>query len=166
MDIRVSADGELAWNGDEFPCALGRCGVVEAKREGDGATPVGCFPLRRVLYRPDRVAPPETVLSTAPLHPLDAWCDDPDDRCYNQLVRQPYGASFELAWRADHIYDIIVVLGHNDSPVVPGGGSAIFLHLAREDFSPTEGCIAVGPETLARLLAECDALTRLCVKPG
>ena len=164
MDINVTPDGSLAWNGDSFPCALGRGGVVETKSEGDGATPTGCFPLRRVLYRPDRVERPSTVLSVAPLHPLDAWCDDPGDRCYNQQVRQPYGAGFELLWRDDHIYDIVVILGHNDLPVVPGAGSAIFLHLAREDFSATEGCVAVGAETLARLLAEGDALTRLCVR--
>jgi L,D-peptidoglycan transpeptidase YkuD (ErfK/YbiS/YcfS/YnhG family) len=165
MDIRVTPDGILAWNGWEYRCALGKAGVTDAKREGDHATPIGCFPLRRVLYRRDRVAMPETVLSVTPIHPLDAWCDDPGDLCYNQLVRQPYGASFELAWRDDHIYDVIVILGYNDSPVVSGAGSAIFLHVAREDFSPTQGCVAVSFETLTRLLAECDALTRLCVRP-
>lgn len=166
MDILVFPDRTVEWNGERFPCALGPAGLTEAKREGDGATPVGCFPLRRVFYRADRVAEPATVLPVAPLHALDAWCDEPDDPCYNRLVRQPYAASFEPLWRADYLYDLVVEVGFNDAPVMPGQGSAVFIHIAREDFSPTEGCVAVSQETLTRILAECDAKSRLCVVAG
>ena len=164
MDIVVHADGVAEWNGHTFPCALGRSGVAADKREGDGATPAGDHALRRVLYRAERVARPRTVLPAAPLTPLDAWCDDPKDAGYNTLVRQPYGASVELLWRDDHIYDIIVVLGYNDDPVAPGRGSAIFLHIARADLAPTRGCVAVSRENLLRILAACDSTTRLRVE--
>jgi len=163
MDIHITPDGGAEWNGRRLVCAIGRGRLTRDKREGDGATPVGSFPLRQVLYRADRLARPETLLPARALHPLDAWCDAPDDPGYNRLVRQPHGASFELMWRADHLYDLVVVVGYNDDPVVPGRGSAIFLHLARDDFSPTEGCVAFGRETLLKILAECDADTRLTV---
>ncbi len=165
MKIVVTPDGTAEWNDRRVPCALGRAGVTRKKHEGDGATPVGCFALRRVLYRDDRGANPTTVLPVAPVHPLDVWCDDPGDPHYNQLVRQPYNASFELLWRDDHIYDIIVVLGYNDDPVVPGRGSAIFLHVARPDFGPTLGCVAVSEANLRLILDACNRTAQLCVKP-
>ncbi len=164
-DIVVSPSGTATWNDREFPCALGRAGVTEDKREGDTATPAGCFALRRVFYRPDRIARPATVLPVAPLHPLDAWCDDSADPRYNCLVRQPHGASVELLWRDDHIYDVIVVLGYNDEPVTPGRGSAIFFHVARPNLAPTLGCIAARRAHVLRILEECEASTRLCVIP-
>ena len=163
MNIRVGADGTLAWQGRRLRCALGRGGVTDDKREGDGATPAGCFALRRVYYRADRVAPPETVLPVAAVDPADAWCDDPADAAYNTRVRQPHAAGTETLWRDDALYDVVVVLGHNDDPVVPGAGSAIFLHVARPDFGPTEGCVAVPLADLLDILAACAATTRLCV---
>ncbi len=163
MDILVFPDGTLEWNGERYPCALGPAGVVAHKREGDGATPVGGFALRRVLYRPDRGEAPATVLAIAATRPDDGWCDDPADAAYNTQVRLPCAASHERLWRDDDIYDIVVILGHNDAPVRPGMGSAIFLHLAREDFSPTQGCVAVRREVLAKILAECNAETMLRV---
>src|ERR1700689_2079632 len=109
-------------------CGLGPGGVaaVADKHEGDGATPAGAWPLRRVLYRPDRRAAPATGLPVAPLDPADGWCDAPGDPAYNRPVVLPYPASAERLWRDDHVYDLIVVLGHNDDPVVPRAGSAIF----------------------------------------
>ncbi len=163
MDIIVKPDGIAEWNGQTFPCALGPAGVTADKREGDDATPAGDHALRRVLYRADRVDRPQTVLPAAPLTPLDAWCDDPEDPGYKTLVRQPYGAGVELLWRDDYMYDVIVVLGYTDDPVVPGRGSAIFLHIAGANFEPTRGCVAVSRENLLRILAACDSTTRLCV---
>ncbi len=144
-------------------CALGRSGVARNKREGDGATPAGAFPLRRVLYRPDREPPPQTALPIAALERGDGWCDAPDDAAYNRLVRLPHAASAEALWRADAVYDLIVVVGYNDAPVVAGRGSAIFLHLARPDFRPTEGCVALARADLLAVLADADADTRLVV---
>lgn len=160
MIITVTAEpgarqGRLRWNNEDVRCAFGRSGVAAVKREGDGVTPVGLFPLRGALYRPDRGDPPGTALPVAPIRPEDGWCDDPADPAYNRPVALPYGASHERMWRDDRLYDIVVVLGHNDDPPVPGLGSAIFLHVAREDYGPTEGCVALEPDDLRRLLADC-----------
>jgi L,D-peptidoglycan transpeptidase YkuD (ErfK/YbiS/YcfS/YnhG family) len=152
MDVIVSPSGWLAWPGYRVRCALGRGGVALEKREGDGATPAGVLPMRRVLYRADRLGALETRLPSAPLAREDGWCDDPGDANYNRQVRLPAGARHERLWRADGLYDAIVVLGHNDSPPVPGLGSAIFLHVARPDYGPTEGCIAIVLPDLVALL--------------
>ena len=163
MNIYVDSDGTVEWNGNSVPCAIGASGMTADKREGDQATPTGCFLLRRVYYRPDRVLRPETLLPVEALEPLDAWSDEPDDPGYNSLVRQPYPTGFEIMWRDDHLYDIVVTLGYNDNPAVPGKGSAVFLHLARPDFSPTRGCVAVSQENLLRILKDCDETTRICI---
>lgn len=134
------------------PCALGRTGVSPWKREGDGATPMGSLRLRAVLYRADRVPRPRTHLPVTAIHQDSGWCDDPNDRAYNCPVRLPFAASHERMWRDDRLYDVVVVIDYNLSPVRRGAGSAIFLHLARADFIPTEGCVAVSPETMRRLL--------------
>jgi len=136
-----------------LPCALGRGGRRARKFEGDGATPIGLWPMREVLYRADRVARPITGLPVSPICPDDGWCDDPRDRNYNRPVRLPYPASHELLSRADHLYDLVVVLGYNDAERARGHGSAIFLHLAAPDFAPTEGCIALCEVELRKLLA-------------
>jgi L,D-peptidoglycan transpeptidase YkuD (ErfK/YbiS/YcfS/YnhG family) len=163
MDIHVDPTGVLVWPRAAARCALGRGGVVRDKREGDGATPAGCFPLRRVLFRPDRVAPPQTRLDVQALARDDGWCDDPDDPRYNRPVTRPYPGRHEALWRADGLYDVLVVLGYNDDPVRPGLGSAIFLHVAKPDFAPTEGCIALALPDLLALLEDCAPDTRLCV---
>ena len=166
IDPLVTPDGRLRWQGREFAAALGAGGITTAKREGDGATPAGAFSLRRVLYRPDRLAPPRTRLPVAPIGPRDGWCDDPADPLYNQQIRQPFAGGFELMWRDERLYDVVVVLGVNDSPVVPGAGSAIFLHVAAPDFLPTRGCVALSQPDLLELLKGCDARARLWVLEG
>lgn len=135
-----------------LPCALGRGGRRASKREGDGATPLGSFRLLGVLYRPDRVGRPRTVLPVHPIRPDDGWCDAPGDRNYNRAVRLPYPASAERLWREDRLYDIVIVTDHNTRPRIRGHGSAIFLHIARPDLAPTEGCIALRREHLLLLL--------------
>jgi L,D-peptidoglycan transpeptidase YkuD (ErfK/YbiS/YcfS/YnhG family) len=136
----------------QVPCALGRGGIVRVKREGDGATPAGRLPLRRIWYRADRVARPVTGLPTRAIRPDDGWCDAPGDRNYNRPVVIPYGASHERMWRDDGLYDIVIELGWNDRPRIRGRGSAIFLHIARPDYAPTEGCVALAREHMMRLL--------------
>ena len=132
--------------------ASGRGGVRVLKQEGDGATPAGLLPLRRVLYRADRVARPRAAVPAMPLAPHDGWCDDPAHPDYNRPVRLPHDGRHEALWRAESVYDIIGVLGWNDAPVQCGVGSAIFLHVARPDFAPTEGCIALALSDLRLLL--------------
>lgn len=146
-------------DGRKVVCALGKGGLVPAarKREGDGATPVGRWPVRRLLYRPDRGPEPETALPAAAIAPDDGWCDDPADGAYNQPVKLPYPASAERLWRDDGLYDLVVVLGHNDDPVIPGAGSAIFLHLAKPGYLPTEGCVALARADMEAFLAQAEA---------
>lgn len=144
--------GRLAW-----PCALGRSGIVRDKREGDGGTPAGRFPWRQVLYRADRLPRPATPLPCRLITPDSGWCDDPADAAnYNRPVRLPYAGSHERLWRPDGLYDVILIPGHNDDPPVPGLGSAIFVHVATPDYTPTAGCVALRLEHLLILLGELD----------
>lgn len=167
MDLIVSttATGLRARLGKRsWPCAIGRSGITDNKREGDGATPAGCWPFRRVLYRPDRVAAPATMLPVSPLTPDDGWCDDVLDPLYNQPVRLPYPGRHERLWREDSLYDVIVILGHNDAPPVAGRGSAIFLHVAGPGYPPTEGCVALAVADLQVVLAAIDGGSRICIE--
>ena len=156
MIFRARPDGQIDVNGRTVRCVLGKAGVIAAadKREGDNRSPVGVWMIRQVLYRPD-VYPngPTTALPVAAMAPDDGWCDAPGDPAYNRPVKLPYPASAERLWRDDQVYDLVGILAHNDDPPVPGMGSAIFLHLAREDYSGTEGCVALAREDLEALLA-------------
>ena len=166
MDLIVSAKGEARWGDRLMRCAMGPAGAAKDKREGDGTTPIGRFAFRHLLYRPDRLRPPVTGLHASPIAPNDGWCDEPSDSLYNRAVRLPYRARHEKLWRDDEVYDLIVVLGHNDDPVVPGAGSAVFLHVARPDFSPTSGCIVLGKDDLLALLARSGPGDGLTVLPS
>ena len=153
-DFVAFGDGRFLLAGRETRCSVGRSGIVAAedKREGDGFSPAGTWPMRRVFYRPDRLEPPKTLLPLIALTPEDGWCDAPDDPLYNRWVKLPYAASHENLWLEDHVYDVIVELGYNDDPPVPPLGSAIFLHLARPDWGPTAGCVAVTLEDMLEIL--------------
>jgi L,D-peptidoglycan transpeptidase YkuD (ErfK/YbiS/YcfS/YnhG family) len=137
---------------------LGRSGRRTLKREGDGATPTGLFRLESIYYRPDRGPRPQTGLPLKIIRPTDGWCDAPADRNYNRSVCHPYPASAEEMWRPDGLYDVVVVLDCNRRPRIRGRGSAIFMHVARPGFKPTEGCIALRRADLVRILAH--------LKPG
>jgi L,D-peptidoglycan transpeptidase YkuD (ErfK/YbiS/YcfS/YnhG family) len=148
--------GTVTGFGETVTAAFGKGGALPAavKREGDGATPLGVWPIRCALLRPDRVPAPTTRLPWRWLRPGDGWSDDPADPCYNRPVRLPHGFSAESLWREDTVYDVIIVLGHNDTPPVAPLGSAIFWHLARPDARPTEGCMAMARDTLLRWLEQ------------
>lgn len=145
--------GVVEFAAQRLPCAVGRSGQVARKCEGDGATPLGRFRLLCVYYRPDRLSRPRTALCLKRLRPNDGWCDAAGDRNYNRMVLHPYPASAERLWRADGLYDVVVVLDHNQRPRVQGAGSAIFMHVAREGYKPTEGCIAMKRGNLLRLIS-------------
>jgi L,D-peptidoglycan transpeptidase YkuD (ErfK/YbiS/YcfS/YnhG family) len=155
--MRLVVDGKARLlHADEraIPCSIGRGGLIAAadKKEGDGATPTGGWPIRGVLLRPDRVPLPAGLqLPWRWIRPNDGWSDGVDDPAYNRSVRHPHGFSAERLWREDGLYDVIVVLGHNDAPVVPGAGSAIFWHCWR-DGAATEGCVAVARNDMIKLL--------------
>jgi len=161
MEINVWAPGTLSWKGKSFRCAIGRGGIAANKMEGDGATPVGALPLRQVFYRPDRLGAPETGLAVRALEPDDGWCDEPRHSAYNRLIKTPFNAGHERLWRDDGIYDVIVVLGYNDDPVASGKGSAIFLHVAKQGYEPTQGCVALTQADLLALLKECAEGARM-----
>ncbi len=112
------------------------------------------MPVRRIFYRADRVEKPRTSFPAEPLARTDGWCDDPAHRDYNRHVLLPHDGRLEELWRNDPLYDLIVVLGWNDAPVVRGRGSAIFLHVARSDYAPTEGCVALALDDLRRVLVQ------------
>ncbi len=161
-----TAARSLTFDGTSFACSLGKGGACAAseKREGDGCTPLGLWPVRGVLLRPDRIAsPPPIAVPWRWIRPDDGWSDGADDPAYNRPVHLPRPFSAERLWRDDAAYDVIVVLGHNDSPPIAGAGSAIFFHLWVADGSgtpkPTEGCIAVARETMLALLPRLAAGT-------
>jgi L,D-peptidoglycan transpeptidase YkuD (ErfK/YbiS/YcfS/YnhG family) len=155
MALVIHPDGRADWRGRTLRCALGRAGIVAGadKREGDGVTPAGCWQFRRLLYRADRMEPPATALPLARIWPEDGWCDDLSHPEYNRQITRPFTASHESLWRDDELYDLIVVLGHNDNPPEPDLGSAIFLHVASPDYAATEGCIALAREDLLEVTA-------------
>lgn len=144
-----------------LPCALGRSGTRRDKREGDGASPVGRFRILQAFYRPDHGPRPRTGLPLRPIRPGDGWSDDVRDRRYNRLVPLPCPTSHEKMWRDDHLYDVVLDIAWNRDPVVKGRGSAIFLHLARPGFTPTEGCVAVDRRMIRRLLERIGPKTRI-----
>lgn len=144
--------------------ALGRSGVGSFKREGDGHTPRGPLRLLYGFWRSDRIARPVTRLQMLPSRKTMVWCDDPKSPAYNRLSRLPLKESHETMCRADQLYDIVIVMDWNVSSRRRGAGSAIFLHLARPGYKPTEGCIAVTECDMRRLLAVADARTVIQVK--
>jgi len=157
VDLIVRSAGTLTCSGKVYRCALGRGGVGDKQKEGDGITPLGRFPLRQVFYRADRLKKPKTGLSTRIIEKKDGWCDAPDHPNYNQLIEKPFTASHESLWRDDGLYDLVVVIGYNDDPIIPGKGSAIFIHIAKPDYAPTEGCVALSREDLLEVLSKCGS---------
>jgi L,D-peptidoglycan transpeptidase YkuD (ErfK/YbiS/YcfS/YnhG family) len=175
-DIVVSGH-TLIFQGKEYRCATGKGGFSAGKKEGDGCTPIGTFPLRECWYRADRLQIPETKLPLRVIHENDGWCDDLKSPHYNchiilagegdaknlpplawmdtPLLTSPRkrAEGYERLFREDHVYDLIVPIGYNDEPVVPGRGSAIFMHLAHDDYRPTEGCIALAKQDFLAVLA-------------
>lgn len=147
-----------------MPCALGRAGIVANKREGDHATPRGVFRLETLWVRPDRVEPPDTVLATRPIGPADGWSDDPSDPRYNCWVRRPHRFRCEALRRADPLYDLVVVFDANRHPIIPGNGSALFMHVWRKPRHPTEGCVAFARKDLIWLLERWTDRSRLVVR--
>lgn len=147
-------DKTLTLGESVYPCRIGRGGFIDHDkgREGDAKTPLGTYHLRFGLYRADRLPQPRSPLTFRPLRQDDGWCDASDDPAYNRFVRLPYAASHEKLWREDGAYDIIIVMSHNDSPPVPGLGSAVFIHVAQPDDRETLGCVALEPEVIVRVL--------------
>lgn len=161
-DIVVEPSGTLTFRGKQYRCSLGQGGITNNKREGDKATPTGRYQLRELFYRPDKFsAPPKTSLPSTALTPDDAWSDDPAMPEYNTHIKLPAKGSYENLWRKDYLYDLIVPISYNDDPIVPGKGSGIFIHVAREGYTGTYGCIGLAKEDLLEILADIKPTTRI-----
>ena len=156
--------GWLTAGGRTVPVALGRGGILANKREGDGGTPRGIFRPRQLWWRADRHARPRTFLPVRAIRPEDAWCEDPGDRHYNQPVRLERDRGGDRLRRDDHLYDFIVEIDHNTHPRIAGRGSAVFLHLARANFGPTAGCVAMTKSAMLRLLQRLGPETKIVIE--
>jgi len=164
---RKAADGARGWlqaGQQVLPVALGRAGIKANKREGDGSTPRGTFRLKRLWWRPERHPRPRTFLPTRPIRADDGWCEDPADRHYNQPVKVPKASKADRLARKDALYDFIIELDHNTRPRVAGRGSAVFIHIARDGFAPTAGCVALTARALRRLLERVGPRTKIVVE--
>ncbi|WP_206338565.1 L,D-transpeptidase family protein [Antarcticimicrobium sediminis] len=159
-DLVLTPTG-LRFAGRRLPCSIGKGGISAAKREGDGATPVGIHRIVGMLYRPDRIRRPNDW--ALPIGPRDLWSDDGRDPAYNTWVRAPYAPSHERLRRADPLYDLVLVTDWNWPEAQPGAGSAIFLHQWRRPGSPTEGCIAFSRADLHWLAARVLPGSRIIV---
>lgn len=155
--------GWLTASGLAVPVALGRGGILANKIEGDGGTPRGVFHPRQVWFRADRLPRPATHLPVRVIRPDDAWCENPDDRNYNRPVQLSGDASADRLRRDDHLYDMIIEIDHNSVPRIVNRGSAVFLHLARDGFAPTAGCVAMTRGALLRLLTRLAPETRIVI---
>ena len=142
---------------------LGRSGVRANKFEGDGATPRGHFRLLRLWWRADRFPRPSTLLPARRITPEIAWCEDPGDRRYNRPFRRSAAETGDRLWRADSLYDLVIEIDHNTRPRVAGRGSAVFLHLARTNFSATAGCVSMTKSAMLRLLRRLGPRTRIVI---
>lgn len=143
--------------------ALGRGGILASKREGDGGTPRGSFHPRRLWWRADRFPRPRTFLAARAIAAADAWCEDPDDRHYNQPIRVARDHKGDRLTRKDHLYDFIVEIDHNTRPRIAGRGSAVFLHLARDNFGPTAGCVSMTRSAMLQLLRRLGPRTKIVI---
>lgn len=165
MPTHILVHGDaLTFQGKSYRCAVGKNGFATEKKEGDGCSPIGSFALRECWYRADRLPAPQTHLPLRIITENDGWCDDVTHPEYNQHITLPFAASHEKLWREDHVYDLIIPLGYNDVPIVKGKGSAIFMHLAKQNYSGTEGCIALAKEDLLEILKHCSTETVITIK--
>lgn len=147
-----------------LPCALGAAAITRRKREGDHASPAGHFRLIEGFFKPSAGRPPRSLLPMFPINRTLGWCDDPNAANYNRRIRLPSSVRHESLWREDGLYDLVIVLDYNLRPRRKGAGSAIFLHCARADFAPTEGCIALCASDLRKLLPRLARHAKLVVR--
>ena len=147
----VVKNGFLIHRGQKYKCSIGYNGLSDNKLEGDGCTPTGTFKINKILYRHDKIKDVNFLLDTEIIRKLDGWCDDINSNFYNQKIIFPFNSRAERLYRNDDLYDIVCVIDYNLSPIIKGKGSAIFLHVASDDYSPTHGCVAVKKDDLIKL---------------
>ena len=145
-------------------CAIGKRGISKNKVEGDLKTPKGSFNLEYILYRKDRIGQIKTTLKKIIIKRYMAWCDDPLSKYYNQLVKLPFKYSAERLFRKDNIYDVIIVVNFNRKIIKKNKGSAIFIHLAKKNYKPTKGCVAISKPFMLNLVSMISKTTKIIIK--
>ena len=167
IQVRAAAGnpcrGWLMAGSRAVPVALGRGGIIANKREGDGGTPKGTFRPKRLWWRADRHPRPQTFLPVRAIRSDDAWCEDPASRHYNRPLKLTHAEGGDRLTRDDHLYDFIVEIDHNTLPTIAGRGSAVFLHLARPNFSPTAGCVSMTRSAMLQLLRRMGTDTKIII---
>jgi L,D-peptidoglycan transpeptidase YkuD (ErfK/YbiS/YcfS/YnhG family) len=152
--IIINKSGYLKYKKLKFKCALGKAGIGKKKREGDNVTPTGTFKIVKIYYRSDRVKKISSKLRLIEITKNMGWCDDPNSKNYNKLINLPSKYSHEKLFKKNNIYNVIVVLNYNMKPVIKNKGSAIFIHIAKKNYQPTQGCIALKKNDLLKLLSK------------
>ena len=152
--IIINKSGQLKYKNLKFKCALGKAGIGKKKQEGDNVTPSGTFKIVKIYYRSDRIKKIYSKFKAIEIKKNMGWCDDPNSKYYNQLINLPSRYSHEKLFKVKNIYDIIVVLNYNMKPIIKNKGSAIFIHIAKKNYLPTQGCIALKKNDLLKLLSK------------
>ena len=153
----------LTYNDYKVKCSVGKRGIGVKKREGDLITPKGTFKITKLLYRKERVRNLKTSLKKNIIYKRMGWCDDARSKSYNKLIKFPFKYSFEKLYRRDNIYDIILVLNFNMDPIEKYKGSAIFIHVAKNNYKRTKGCIAIKKKDFIHLLRKINKKTKVRV---
>ena len=160
MSMRIKSN-YLIYNGNKYKCSIGNGGFSRKKKEGDGCTPVGVFKITDIFYRGDKIKKLSTHYDLKKILPSDGWCDDPNHKLYNTKIEFPFSHSAEQLFRQDDLYDIVCVTNHNQNPIIPGAGSAIFIHIASPEYSATEGCVALTQKDLVEILLTLTESTKI-----
>ena len=150
----------LTYNKLKVKCAIGKKGIGNKRKEGDLITPRGQFIIKYILYRKDRVKI-VTKLKKKIIKKNMGWCNDPKSSDYNKIVKLPFSYRHEKLFKKENTYDIILVLNYNMNPVKKNKGSAIFIHVAKNSFKKTEGCVAIKKINLIKLLKEINPYTKV-----
>jgi L,D-peptidoglycan transpeptidase YkuD (ErfK/YbiS/YcfS/YnhG family) len=159
--IIVKKTGYLTYKNLKFQCALGKAGVKKKEKEGDNITPKGIFKINKIYYRPDKIKNFTSVLKKIKIKRNMGWCDDPKSNFYNQQIKLPSKFSYEKLYRSDNLYDIILVLDYNTNPIIKSKGSAIFIHIAKNSYKKTKGCIALKKKHLVKLISQIKINTKI-----
>jgi L,D-peptidoglycan transpeptidase YkuD (ErfK/YbiS/YcfS/YnhG family) len=159
--IIVKKSGYLKYKNLKFRCALGKAGVKKKTMEGDNITPKGTFKIIKIYYRSDKIKKIETLIKKSKINKNMGWCDDPNSRSYNKLINLPTKYSHEKLYRNDNLYDLIVALSYNTNPIIKNKGSAIFMHIAKNSYEKTKGCIALKKEHLIKIISKIEKNTKI-----
>jgi L,D-peptidoglycan transpeptidase YkuD (ErfK/YbiS/YcfS/YnhG family) len=151
--IIVKKSKYLKYKNFKFRCSLGKAGIKKKEKEGDNITPRGIFKIICIYYRSDRIKKITTALKKIKIKKTMGWCDDPRSSFYNKEVKLPNKFNYDKFYRKDNLYDIIVPLNYNTNPIIKNKGSAIFIHIANNNYKRTAGCVGVKKNNLVKLLS-------------